>query len=249
MANASRRGFLAALGALSGGAAVPVAMAAAPAVAIPADAELIAAGEVWTRAAADRDAAQAAQAEAETGFRHAMGWCPPALRYQSFDCELVDLAREVTKATGVRLRPEWDYFEEFGPETWANRWDGQMLRDLLRWLPEVRGRAGRTPFLIRRLRQLLPLAEARDAQNARWREHYQLDAHHEAGTATRKAVSEAEAAVIALPAATLAGVAVKARLAEEWLRYHSRQSGWSFKQPDCMMAVLRAALDASPGGA
>lgn len=254
-AAASRRGFLAAFGAYASGAAAPVAGAvqvassgtiAAPARATFPDAELIEAGRRWTDALAAHTKAAADYGEAHQHYREALGWCPPELRLDYYDNELRDLMIEVREASGLRVAPGWDHFEEYGWDSSVNRWDGEPLRAVLEWLPRLRGHAGRTPFIKRALRPLVPIAEARDAAESHGREHYRLDWLYDAYDATRKALDAVEHEIIALPAASLEGVAIKARVAERALAKW-REHWPNHKPMPALEAVMLAALAVGSG--
>lgn len=240
--SSSRRGFLAALSAigLTGAPAAAQAVLHTPDPPSP-DAELLAAGLRLAQAAEHEQRADAASATARGRFHDALGWCPISLLISRDDQTEWELLRHLREHGGLDLTPDWDRFEHYGDDGMDQRWTGPMLRATLRSLRAINKRGGRTPNLIRHYRSLVLVADDRDSTSASWRERLDLDRLSDECRRAQEAVAAAQAEVEALPATTLAGLAVKARHAQAWVDYNQRRGGWSLKLPACVQAVLTAA--------
>ena len=246
MANvASRRGFLAALAAFTGaGTAGAVALAPAEGIAVMAtpDAELIAAGARWRQAVAFRKEAEARYAGASRAAERALGECPTLLvaDWKSDEYEILQL---VDRSMTSFAYENWH--GQFGDATFYS-WTGPTLRAALAAVPGHFGRGGRTPFICRRLRALLPLADARDAARSRLARHHGMKQLGKAADAARKAEDEAAQLVIDLPASTLAGIALKLRYADARFAQNVERGGWNIPFPDFYTAVHASIRDAVP---
>lgn len=100
---------------------------------------------------------------------------------------------------------------------WSYVWTAAALRCAIRHAVPILGRGGFTPHAIRHFRSLIPIAEKRDAQREAVERRYGYDTLADAAQAARVAEEEAGALIVELPAATLAGIRVKLRYADDYL--------------------------------
>ncbi|MBM0206534.1 hypothetical protein JNW90_28660 [Micromonospora sp. STR1s_5] len=175
---------------------------------------------------------------ADEAYRVRVGLCPIELDMEAIGD--IPLFSRVRQAARLRLSPGHDYI---GPDTWTNRCpERQSARsrrtcqrstarlEQLHTKSDAYARSCRSR--TRGMRSLKPARVATGISEA-----------SRAQTAARNAMCEAETAVLALPAATAAGVAVKARLAAyrlaEW-----KKSNPKHYHSEYLTAVVDAALAA-----
>ena len=170
---ASRRGFLAGLGAISAaggaGVALPVLAASAAATTGPhPDQGLLDAEAACVRATAAADAAKKASSAAWLVFHDAVGTGPEELILQTWE-ERAFVTRTSGRFVGgvkTHLIPSTDTSGAWIAPTFA--WSAEGLTRAIALAPGAFGRAGHTPHMIRHWRSLMPLAAQFDAMSRRW---------------------------------------------------------------------------------
>lgn len=261
-APASRRGFLAAFAAFSGAGTTGALAATAersghddhtfgdPGIkAVEPDAALLAAEARWREAVAFAEEATKRYGAAYRAEEAALGPCPRELVAHWDDDEVVPLLRFIYPDQRELLARETLWEEGIEGVTWGHSWTGAALRFVIPRAVTILGRGGRTPHVVRRLRSLIPLADARDIKRRAVENCFQSDALGDAMRDARKIEEEAVQRIIELPAATLTGVAVKLRYAEVWQADRREMSGWSLPLPGCFVAVHEAIRQATGGQA
>lgn len=218
-APANRRGFLRGL-------ALASATAGAGALTLPAiaaeqphpDADLIAAGADVDRLDASFKAACEASSAARRAARRDHGLVPLALVLNAEEKRLFRHWRFSMPGDPPYPRMRW---QSVPAGSWRNpdvAWSGRGLRIVIERAVGHLGPAGRTPHLLRRWRQLLPLADAHDREveqaHARHRIAELSAAEREAETAWRAARERVRTLVASSPH----GLAVHVRMFEAMYR-------------------------------
>lgn len=108
-------------------------------------------------------------------------------------------------------------------------WKAAGLRLAIKRATAVLGPAGATPKLLRRWRDILPIAEAHEAAVIEVRERSGLAAAAYAERAAEAERVKAQAAFAMMPAATMEGLALKVRAFAEASHFHweNMPAGWS----------------------
>ncbi|MCJ2125073.1 hypothetical protein [Methylobacterium sp. J-077] len=217
---ANRRGFLrgfALASAATGSGILSLPAPAAAATPHP-DAELIAAAAEVERTDAAFKAACSARQAAYRAARADHGIVPIAL---------------VLNDEEKRLFRHWYFgmpgdppYPRMRPRTapdgsWRNpdlAWSGRGLRIVMARVVERLGRAGRTPHLLRRWRQLLPVADAHDKQVGQAQARHRVAELNAAEKEAEAAWRAARERVRTMTATTPDGLAVHVRMFEEMYR-------------------------------
>ncbi|KQP16543.1 hypothetical protein [Methylobacterium sp. Leaf93] len=145
-----------------------IAMVEGPVSTISPDADLLSAGERYLRAKKAEEAAREAWGNAWRQVYPVLQTCPPALLVTRDEKFAVLGGWRWPSRLGVNLRHLPTRPEDSGKPTAADyigeAWTGQALREAIRQAVTLMGRGGQTPHRIRRWHQMLPIADAFDAQ-------------------------------------------------------------------------------------
>ena len=217
---ANRRGFLRGFALTSATAGSGILSLPEPAVAATPhpDAELIAAAAEVERTDAAFKAACSARQAASRAARTEHGIVPIALVLNDEEKRL--FRRWCFGMPGdppyPRMRPRT------APDgSWRNpdlAWTGRGLRIVIDRVVERLGRAGRTPHLLRRWRQLLPVADAHDERVGQAQARYRIAELHTAEKEAEAAWRAARDRVRTMTASTPDGLAVHVRMFEAMYR-------------------------------
>jgi hypothetical protein len=188
---------------------------------------------------------KACRSAATVGPCDAVGPCPKELAVHGSEWELF---RDIHCSSSWWNHPRdvprfpWDFFAE--PDSSGQVWNVAVLEASVQAARVNLGPAGRMPKVIRHLRDLIPVATAREATRDWGNHRFNTDGLSKAANEANEAALAAEKPILELPSLTLAGVAVKARLAAyrlaEWSRHES-----GAKQSAYLTSVVDAVLSAA----